>query len=327
MICEETPNCVAFNENGKLRSATQPLVRSTGSVVWIYTEGICVLVSLRPASHIGREPDVPIWPMPKSYTRGDETVGIDYYSFHFVPNQQHPDMTAAIHRYMDEIFGDNVPAPAPFRGNIAASLSTVNIDVEDYNVQLNVRFFSPGVIVVRRGRELHADDSCGRFGGADRGEDAFWRVPRAGVAEPAGAIQQLARELRDPRRALEHRRRAALPGRDRGNRGTQHRGMLIDSVRHFLPLRVVKKIIDSLTYAKFNALHWHLSDNEAMVLQTRSAPRFWDSAYTQYERYTQHEMREIVEYARQRGVRVIPEIDVPGHMKSWCTVCRAGRSG
>ena len=89
--------------------------------------------------------------------------------------------------------------------------------------------------------------------------------------------------------------------------------MLIDSVRHFLPLRVVKKIIDSLTYAKFNALHWHLSDNEAMVLQTKSAPRFWDSAYTPYERYTQHEMR---------GIRVIPEIDVPGHMKSWCTVCR-----
>lgn len=98
--------------------------------------------------------------------------------------------------------------------------------------------------------------------------------------------------------------------------------MLIDSVRHFLPLRVVKKIIDSLTFAKFNALHWHLSDNEAMVLQTKSAPRFWDSAYTPYERYTQSEMRDVVEYARQRGVRVIPEIDVPGHMKSWCTVCR-----
>lgn len=145
MICEETPNCVAFNENGKLKSATQPLVRSADSVVWIYTEGICVLLFLRPASHIGREPDMPIWPMPKSYTRGDETVGIDYYSFHFVPNQQHPDMTAAINRYMDEIFGGNVPAPAPYRSNIAASsrpasLSTVNIDVEDYSVQLNVRF-------------------------------------------------------------------------------------------------------------------------------------------------------------------------------------------
>lgn len=102
-----------------------------------------------------------------------------------------------------------------------------------------------------------------------------------------------------------------------------HRGLLIDSVRHFLPIATVKRIIDSVTYSKFNAIHWHLSDNEAMVLQSMSAPRFWDSSYTQFERYTQKEMRDIVEYARQRGIRVIPEMDIPGHMKSWCTVCRS----
>ena len=62
-----------------------------------------------------------------------------------------------------------------------------------------------------------------------------------------------------------------------------HRGLLIDSVRHFLPIATVKRIIDSITYSKFNALHWHLSDNEAMVLQTMSAPRFWDSAYTPFQ--------------------------------------------
>ena len=98
--------------------------------------------------------------------------------------------------------------------------------------------------------------------------------------------------------------------------------MLVDYVRHFLPIRVLKKIIDSLTYAKFNAMHWHLSDNEAMVVQSKSLPRFWDSSYTPFERYTQNELREILEYARVRGVRIIPEIDIPGHMKSWCTVCR-----
>lgn len=71
--------------------------------------------------------------MPKSYTRGDTTVAIDYYHFHFVPNKQHPDMSAAINRYMDEIFGGNVAAPARM-----PSLTTVYIDVEDYDVQLNV---------------------------------------------------------------------------------------------------------------------------------------------------------------------------------------------
>lgn len=79
---------------------------------------------------------MPIWPMPKSYTRGNTTITIDYYNFHFIPNKQHSDITAAINRYMDEIFGGNIAAPARF-----SSLTTVYIDIEDYDVQLNVFIF------------------------------------------------------------------------------------------------------------------------------------------------------------------------------------------
>ena len=74
-----------------------------------------------------------IWPMPKKYTRGDEEVVVDRYSFHFVPNKDHKDILAAIDRYSKLFFGDNIAAPA--RGK---DLAEVTIDIKDYDAPLNV---------------------------------------------------------------------------------------------------------------------------------------------------------------------------------------------
>ena len=76
---------------------------------------------------------MPIWPMPKSYTRGHEVVSLDYYNFQFIPDRYTPDMVAAIRRFHEEIFGGNVAAPSR-----ADALSKVYIRVEDYNAPLNV---------------------------------------------------------------------------------------------------------------------------------------------------------------------------------------------
>lgn len=85
------------------------------------------------ASHIGKEPEMPIWPMPKEYSRGDKTIIVDPYRFHFVPNMEHPDILAAIDRYRDLIFGGNRAAIAT-----TSALLELQIDVKNYNVQLNV---------------------------------------------------------------------------------------------------------------------------------------------------------------------------------------------
>ena len=74
-----------------------------------------------------------IWPMPKKYTRCDEEVVVDRYSFHFVPNKDHKDILAAIDRYSKLFFGDNIAAPA--RGK---ALAEVTIDIKDYDAPLNV---------------------------------------------------------------------------------------------------------------------------------------------------------------------------------------------
>ncbi|KMT14684.1 hypothetical protein BVRB_4g074520 [Beta vulgaris subsp. vulgaris] len=96
-----------------------------------------------------------------------------------------------------------------------------------------------------------------------------------------------------------------------------YRGLLIDTSRHYLPLSVIKKVIDSMAYAKLNVLHWHIVDSQSFPLEIPSYPKLWDGAYSATERYTMAEAAEIVRYAQRRGVNVLAELDVPGHAGSW----------
>jgi len=97
----------------------------------------------------------------------------------------------------------------------------------------------------------------------------------------------------------------------------RHRGILMDTARHFLPLTFIKRLIDSLRLVKMNTLHWHLVDEQAFPIEIPSRPLLAQlGAYSKFERYSVNDMKDIVEYAKQRGVRVVPEIDIPGHAAS-----------
>ncbi|XP_010528624.2 PREDICTED: beta-hexosaminidase 3 [Tarenaya hassleriana] len=98
-----------------------------------------------------------------------------------------------------------------------------------------------------------------------------------------------------------------------------YRGLLIDTSRHYLPLQTIKKVIDSMAYAKLNVLHWHIVDTQSFPLEIPSFPKLWDGSYTASERYTMADASEIVSYAQRRGIHVLAEIDVPGHALSWGT--------
>ncbi|MGI4833861.1 MAG: beta-N-acetylhexosaminidase [Janthinobacterium lividum] len=90
------------------------------------------------------------------------------------------------------------------------------------------------------------------------------------------------------------------------------RGLLVDAARHFLPVAVVKRNLDGMAAVKLNVLHWHLSDDQGWRVESRWFPRLQTVAgATGY--YTQAEVREVVRYAQARGIRVVPEFDLPGH--------------
>lgn len=89
-----------------------------------------------------------------------------------------------------------------------------------------------------------------------------------------------------------------------------HRGLSLDCARHYFPVAVVEQIIDQISLVKMNVLHWHLTDDQAWRIETRAFPKLHE---TSGDYYTQKEIREIVEYARIRGIEVVPEIELPGH--------------
>jgi len=94
------------------------------------------------------------------------------------------------------------------------------------------------------------------------------------------------------------------------------RGFELDVVRHFEPVSVIERTLDGMATAKLNVFHWHLSDDQGFRAESKKFPKLTEVA-SAGQFYTQDEMRHIVAYARARGIRVMPEFDVPGHTVSW----------
>jgi hexosaminidase len=94
------------------------------------------------------------------------------------------------------------------------------------------------------------------------------------------------------------------------------RGLLIDVSRHFIPIDVLKRNIDGMAAVKMNVLHWHLSDDQGFRVESKVFPKL-TGAGSDGMFYTQAEIREFIAYAHDRGIRVMPEFDIPGHTHSW----------
>jgi hexosaminidase len=94
------------------------------------------------------------------------------------------------------------------------------------------------------------------------------------------------------------------------------RGLMMDVSRHFMPLEVIRRNLDGMAAVKLNVFHWHLSDDQGFRMESKRFPKLQQQG-SDGQFYTQDEVRGIVEYARDRGIRVVPEFDIPGHSTSW----------
>lgn len=94
------------------------------------------------------------------------------------------------------------------------------------------------------------------------------------------------------------------------------RGLLLDPGRHFLPIENVLHTLDAMTAVKMNVLHWHLTEDQGFRIESKRFPKLHElGSDGQY--YTQEQVREVVRYATDRGIRVVPEFDMPGHSSTW----------
>ncbi len=143
--------------------------------------------------------------------------------------------------------------------------------------------------VTTTGAKLHAANSLGVF----RGLQTFLQlisITQDGFVVPAINIQDQPRY--------------------------QWRGLMIDVSRHFIPLPVLKRNLDGMEAVKLNVFHWHLSDNEGFRVESKKFPKLQEEGSDNLY-YTQDEIRDLIAYARDRGIRIVPEFDMPGHSTAW----------
>lgn len=89
-----------------------------------------------------------------------------------------------------------------------------------------------------------------------------------------------------------------------------YRSLHLDCARHFFPVSTVKKVIEGISFGNMNILHWHLSDDHGWRIESKRFPKLHENS-GQY--YTQEEIREVVAFAKEHGIDIVPEIDMPGH--------------
>lgn len=94
------------------------------------------------------------------------------------------------------------------------------------------------------------------------------------------------------------------------------RGLLIDVCRHWQPLDVIKRNLDGMALVKLNVLHLHLTEDQGFRIESKTFPRLHEQGSDGHY-FTQAEMRELIAYAAARGIRIVPEFDIPGHATSW----------
>lgn len=238
----------------------------------------------------------PVWPLPAQITNGSDTLAIAS-SFKFIHTGASPSpiLDAAFERYSALIFSHatgSISSSAP-RAISSLIVSVASLDEshpqlgtdESYTLNISVSGAATASAPTVYGA-LHALETFSqlvRFNFSS----ASYNVP--------GAPWLISDAPRFP-----------------------HRGLMIDTSRHFETLATIRKVVDSLPYAKINVLHWHMSDTQSFPMQSTTAPDLWKGSFSEYERYTQADIAAVVEYARQRGVRVMVEFDMPGHAGSWC---------
>lgn len=100
-----------------------------------------------------------------------------------------------------------------------------------------------------------------------------------------------------------------------------YRGIMLDPCRHFMPVENVKKYLDVLSLFKMNRMHWHLTDDQGWRIEIKKYPKLTEIASKRIDGegtehsgyYTQEEIKEIVKYAADRFITVVPELELPGH--------------
>src|SRR6202047_2848164 len=247
----------------------------------------CVLIY--PAMTTAQQPALNLMPLPAGARSGTGSLGVDSsFSVAFTGHTE-PRLERAGERFLRQLARQTGLPRAPKLAKTGRATLVIQADHASKEIQEVGEEESYVLEVTAAGAKLTAPTPLG----AMHGLQTFLQlvdVSPGGFAAPAVTIHD------QPR----------FPWR----------GLMIDSARHFIPLDVIRRNIDGMEAVKMNVFHWHLSENQGFRAESKKFPKLQemgsDGLY-----YTQDEIRGLIEYARDRGLRVVPEFDMPGHSTAW----------
>src|SRR5690349_1655450 len=235
-------------------------------------------------------PKLNLMPVPTSITFHNERLAVD--SNFRVATRGHSDarLEAAIWRFVKRLEGRTVLTLSP------------TLAVDDQTTPLIIQTQGPGKNVPGLGEDesYHID------------------ITRRQAILSAPTVVGVIRGLETVLQLLDADRNGYfLPGVQIDDRPRfAWRGLLIDVARHFQTIEVLKRNLDGMAAVKLNVFHWHLSEDQGFRVESKKYPKLHqlgsDGNY-----YTQEQVKDIIAYARDRGIRVVPEFDIPGHSTSW----------
>jgi len=256
---------------------------------WMY--GVCVVgfAMLLCAANAGgqEQPRLNLMPLPANVQSGSGSLPIDSSFSMALTGHTEPRLDRAAQRFMRQL---SRKTALPLSAKPAAkSTLTVHTDHASKEIQELGEDESYALSISADGAKIEAPTPLGAMHGLQTFLQLVAVTPE-GFAAPAITIQDKPR----------------FPWR----------GLMIDVSRHFIPLDVLKRNLDGLEAVKMNVFHWHLSENQGFRVESKKFPKLHtlgsDGLY-----YTQDEIRDLIAYARDRGIRVVPEFDMPGHSTAW----------
>ncbi|XP_068169794.1 beta-hexosaminidase subunit alpha [Antennarius striatus] len=242
-----------------------------------------------------------VWPLPRTITSSPERYPLSPQAFYFCYGRHSAAhkgcsvVDAAFRRYFSLIFPDHTSASGPLQFG-ASSPFTVEVNVSQDDCESHPAEDSSEkyyLSVTARQASLNADTVWGVLRGLETFSQLVYQDGFGSYFVNKTTIEDFPR--------------------------FKYRGILLDTSRHYLPLRTIFKTLDAMAYSKFNVFHWHIVDDPSFPYQSYSFPDLSKKGafHPMTHVYTQSDVRRVISYARLWGIRVLPEFDSPSHTKSW----------
>jgi hexosaminidase len=222
-----------------------------------------------------------IWPAPQSFTSGPNVLGVSS-KFVFVANPAgSPDLLASFDRFQTNSFPHRILNSEEEDSSVPV-LTHLQVNVANLNVSLQLGVDESYTLTIPEDG-TDATLTAATYYGALRGLETFSQLVQFNFSSHSYLISGAPWHIHDfPR----------FP----------HRGVMIDTARHFLSLTTIHTMIDSMSYAKFNTLHWHIVDTQSFPFESRTYPLLWKGAFSGQERYSQvnihaHYKRTLIDFS------------------------------